>query len=252
MIKTLKNYDVNELEEEIYALQQKGHVLHLKAGSAAHNSTDWYNYLSSLSFLSPDRRHFDEGNKLNERDWWEIKYDPTNEHTYAYSKTAQPFHTDNAWFANPPEINFFFLQKQAKSGGQQRIYPIQRLIDDLNYYEPGLLNDLTQVEVVIRKGEELKGHKTRILNRLKNGTYKIYWNYYRVIRSSDAIDNMCNAFFRFLDSQINSSSVESIPSETGDAFCFNDSLLLHARDAFEAHHKGDRILLQSMWSISER
>ncbi|WP_165831898.1 MULTISPECIES: TauD/TfdA family dioxygenase [Gammaproteobacteria] len=251
MIKTLDTFDLEQVAEEIEMLRTQGHVLHLKAGNVSFGSGQWYQFLTSLPFLKSDRRHFDVDSNLNERDWWRIEYDPNHDHTYAHSKTTQPFHTDNAWFANPPELNFFYLEKQAESGGHQLVYPIDRLLADLQKIEPELLNSLLNVEVTIQKGSELGGHRTPILKRMNEKTTKVYWNYYRIIRETQEIEDMCDAFFKFLDVQMHSKSVERLTSKTGDAFCFNDGLLLHARESFTAYQFGDRALLQSMWCFQD-
>ncbi|MEX1221990.1 MAG: TauD/TfdA family dioxygenase [Idiomarina sp.] len=246
MIKLLTQADTDSLSAELLGLRKSDYVLHIPAGTADFERDSWYQFLLSLDFLKPDRRHFDVSSKLDERDWWAIAYDPEQDHTYAHSKTTQPFHTDNAWFESPPELNFFLLEKQAPQGGHQLIYPACRLVDDLQKLAPQLLDDLTSTVVTIRKGEDLAGHRTPII-KLQNDEVKVYWNYYRVEKEDPEIKKLCDTFFQFLEQQMSSASVIRLASKSGDAFCFNDSLLLHARESFVAEKKGDRVLLQSMW-----
>jgi len=246
MIKSLTQVGSDSLSAEIRRLKEGDHVLHLPSGSTGFVPDQWFQFLSSLDFLKPDRRHFDVSSKLDERDWWAIAYDPSKGHTYAHSKTTQPFHTDNSWFESPPELNFFFLEKQATQGGHQLIYPARRLVDDLQTLAPQLLNDLINTVVTIKKGDEFEGHRTPII-KLLNNQVKVYWNYYRIEKENPAISKLCDAFFQFLKQQMLSNSIIRLASKSGDAFCFNDSLLLHARESFVAEKKGDRILLQSMW-----
>lgn len=251
MIRSLAKIDLDALSGEISALKDQGYVLHLKAGSTSFDRDSWFHLLKTFSFLRSDRRHFDVSSRLDERDWWTIAYDPSQDHTYAHSKTTQPFHTDNAWFESPPELNFFYLEKQARQGGHQLIYPVCRLVDDLKNSEPQLFKDLTQVEVMIKKGDELVGNRTSILQLLDNDVVKVFWNFYRINKEDPYIKSMCEYFFEFLQHKMDSHSVIRLASESGDAFCFNDTLLLHARENFVADKKGDRVLLQSIWHFTE-
>jgi hypothetical protein len=170
--------------------------------------------------------------------------------SYAHSNTAQPFHSDNAWFQNGADINFFLMVKQAKEGGQQIFYPISRLLEDLNSKEPQLLHDLQNIQVCIKKGNTSLENNTTIL-RKKKDSFNIYWNYYRTQKSSPDIQRMCESFFQFLSHQEQTNSVIEVKCNSGDCFAFNDSLLLHGRKAFTATKSRDRILFQSMWNYTD-
>ncbi|RVU34570.1 hypothetical protein EOE67_15110 [Rheinheimera riviphila] len=247
MIVKFDGFQRDELAECILSLKSSDDVIHIVNRSQSLDSRFWLSFLEGTGFLDLERRHLDALSNLSPRDWWEISYDPNNDGTYAHSKTAQPFHTDNAWFASPPELNFFIMSKQAVSGGMQLIYPVRRLLDDLESEDASLFNDLTTVEVEIKKGNEIEGNKTTIIS-LDEYNPKIYWNFYRVNKCTNEIENLCGRFFQYLGVKQNSSSVDRLDSQTGDSFCFNDTHILHARDSFVAGRKGDRVLLQSMWN----
>ena len=206
---------------------------------------EWERYIKIRLGLTNDQRHYDIDKNLVIRKWWQIVYNPSKDTSYTYSKTKQPLHNDNAWFSDPAEINFFYMEKQANEGGENIFYPISRLCEDLINEEPQLYYDLKNVIVTIKKGNEYS-NKTTIIN--KDNT-KIFWNFYRTIKNNKEIKRMCNHFFEFLKKKELSKSVVKYRSETGDIFCFNDLSMLHGRLEFKANYKGDRSLFQSMWKI---
>ncbi|NVK57562.1 MAG: TauD/TfdA family dioxygenase [Alteromonadaceae bacterium] len=239
--------DVQKTKSLLYQLSNSEIPIVFKNGMSKMNRQQWYDFLEQDCQLIPDKRHFDNTQSLKIQDWWEISYQPDKAETYAYSATRQPLHTDNAWFSNPAELNFFVMHKQAIEGGKQTIYPLSILMEDLQTKTPELLNDLTSIPVTIKKGEGAEEHITPIIKLGNSPT--IFWNYYRTQKATPAIANMCQAFFDFLAEQENTSSVFRLPSDTGDCFVFNDAKLLHGREAFSARQSRDRVLYQSMWRL---
>lgn len=275
---TIDHEDLPRIRECIERVKKSEDVLVIRRGAKVISKDRWIELIEKECDLIPDRRHFDpewaasdaRRNALKHRDsiavsdelavpqvekqiksadWWEISYQPEREIAYAYSKTPQPLHTDNAWFGDPAEINFFIMDKQSASGGEQTIYPTSRLIEDLSAKEPGLLHDLSTTEVVIKKGDNEMYNKTSII-KLK-AQPEIFWNYYRTDKSSREVSMMCEAFFAFLKQQVETNSVEKVHCHTGDCLSFNDLHMLHGRTAFEAHNPRDRVLLHSMWKLPE-
>lgn len=274
-----------ELRKAIHSLKNSGDVLVLRGGAAKLSKEDWARILETKCELFLDRRHFlpkwaaddaharwehersgatgpapeaarktgvgDKGAgaaaQMAPADWWEVSYQPDKASAYAYSNTRQPLHTDNAWFADPAEINFFIMQKQAKSGGEQTIYPLLRLIEDLSAEDPTLFSDLTNTVVIIKKGDNDYFNRTPII--VKGKDPRVFWNYYRTEKPTREIQSMCDAFFRYLEKKESTSSVERLRCETGDCFCFNDLKMVHGRTAFAATLPFERVLLQSMWRL---
>lgn len=234
------------IKDAILSLRNSEEPLFLKGGRKRFSPSDWLSLLLGFG-LQIDRRHYFSNEKLEFSDWWEISYQPDKATSYAHSNTRQPFHTDNAWFSDPAELNFFIMEKQSVSGGENLIYRLSRLINDLSSEEPGLLRDLSSIEVTIKKGDGTYFNKTPIINL--SGDPQIFWNYYRTEKSDPEISKMCEAFFNYLEKKEASSSVEFKRSETGDCFCFNDLKMLHSRRPFEATQPRERILLQSMWKL---
>jgi alpha-ketoglutarate-dependent taurine dioxygenase len=211
------------------------------------SENEWFDFLEDQCKLLPDLRHISFEGEVTQRRWWEISNQVDKSTSYAHSTTAQPFHTDNAWFSKGPEVNFFIMKRQASNGGENLFYPISRIINDLEKQNPSLLNDLTETEVAISKGNHDVVHKTPII--INEGSGEIFWNFYRTDKSDPFIDEMCQRFFAYLSSQEEKSSVIEVKCETKDAFLFNDQKLLHARRGFKASKNRERVLLQSMWYL---
>lgn len=246
-IRAIDHSSLNEIKKEILSLRFSEEPLMLRGGKNLLSADKWKHFLLNDCELNLDRRQYNFSEKLELSDWWEISYQPDKCISYAYSNTKQPFHTDNAWFSDPAEINFFIMEKQAKLGGGQLVYKASRLFEDLGSEEPGLFRDLCNINVTIKKGDGTYSNKTTILKNLHSP--QVFWNFYRTDKSQKDILKMCNAFFKFLENKEGSKSVSLIKSETGDCFVFNDTKMLHARNSFEATLPFDRILLQSMWHL---
>jgi hypothetical protein len=235
--------------ESIQQLKSSDKPIVFRNGLSLMTMDEWRHFLMQDCGLIEDTRHYDTEGDMQKKNWWEISYIPEKANTYAHSSTPQPLHTDNAWFQNPAEINFFVMWKQSIKGGAQLILPISRLLESLANEQPDLLNDLTSVPVVIKKGVGQFENHTTIITKGKQP--RIFWNYYRTQRTSKLIDTMCEAFFKFLGSALSSNMVDTLYCQSGDCFAFNDTLLLHGRQAFEAKLPRDRVLYQSMWRIPE-
>lgn len=232
----------------LLALEFDDSPLLVKRGLQYMDLAGWYEYLSEIPTLQPDNRHFSIDCELNFDKWWEVSYQPLKAQVYAHSNTRQPLHNDNAWFADGAELNFFAMEKQARAGGAQIIYPVSRLMTDLASAQPGLLRDLCDCKVVIKKGSGEHAHCTPVIK--EGDKTRCYWNFYRIDKTDTEIRKMCQAFFLFLQKQEVSSSVKRILCETNDCLIFNDTLILHGRESFEAQKAYDRILHQSMWKFS--
>lgn len=275
--------ELGRLREALLSLRSSEDVLLLRQGAVEVPKEKWIDLIEAQVGLIADRRHFtpkwaaedavrmareqaearalhvasgsaagapsptSQDPQMAPADWWEISYQPDKATAYAYSNTRQPLHTDNAWFADPAEINFFIMQKQAVTGGEQTIYPLSRLIEDLSREEPALLSDLTSVVVTIKKGDNDYFNRTPIIAR--GAEDRIYWNFYRTEKPTVEIGAMCDAFFKYLERKEGTASVEKIRCESGDCLSFNDLKMLHGRTAFAAAAPRDRVFLHSMWKL---
>ncbi|RFP78610.1 hypothetical protein DY262_10935 [Hydrogenophaga borbori] len=247
----LDQAELSEVAAAILALEHSDNALVIRTGKRQQLArSDWSQLLQEQCHLTLDARQYSYDENLVLEPWWEISNQPDKANSYAYSTTPQPFHNDNAWFADPAEINFFVMEKQAVSGGEQLIYPVSRLINDLQALDASLFDDLTTIPVTIRKGGDDFQNLTPIITLEDGG--RVYWNYYRTVKTDPHVNDMCERFFAFLKQQEGSSSTYSVRCETGDSLAFNDQRLLHARTAFVAHQPRDRVLYQSMWRLPRR
>jgi len=242
-----KHNSIEEINEKILEIKMSDKPLIIRNGLEFKDLDGWHYYLKNDLALKDDRRHFGFDESLVHADWWEISFQPEKATSYAYSNTRQPLHNDNAWFAKPAEMNFFAMVKQASTGGEQTVYPVARLIKDLEDKDPELLKKLKTELVLIKKGDTEHGNHTTIIVDGENP--KIFWNYYRIERTSDEINEICESFFKFLEMQETTDSVFRVRLNTGDCLAFNDSLVLHGREAFNVTESKGRIICQSMWNI---
>ena len=252
----------DEIAEALQAVINTEYPLVLRGGLDFMPVQDWEAFLEKDMGWTMDKRHFkkdpnaeDKVESMYSHDmhWWEVSYQPELATSYAFSKTRQPLHTDYAWYRNGAQINFDIMKKQAKSGGEQVFYPLSRIMSDLQAREPQLLNDLMSTTVKIGKGADEPPNVTSIITTKSvdgRDEHRIYWNYYRTDKSDKDVDDMCEAFFAFLEGQRETSSVGRNRCNSGDCFSLHDARQLHGREAFEATEPFERILLQSGWWYS--
>tara|TARA_R100000458_G_C8248621_1_gene225989 strand:+ start:412 stop:1176 length:765 start_codon:yes stop_codon:yes gene_type:complete len=248
-----KDVKYSQLKEEelarlVLSIKNSEYPLIIREACNENRTEDyWYNFVKNDCNLEADHRHIGIDGSSQKSQWWEISNQKDKSISYAYSVTPQPFHCDNPWFSNGPEINFFIMKKQAVQGGEQFFYPVSRLINDLEKLDPALLTDLLETSVVITKGDEGFENKTPILTLNDGG--KVYWQYYRTVKTDKFINELCERFWAYLKGMEKSDSVNYVRCETGDAFVFHDNKMLHGRTAFKAENERDRVLLQSMWKL---
>ena len=157
MHKDIKHSELDDqkLKALILSIKDDEHPLIIREACNENRSEDyWYNFVKDTCNLKADHRHIAIDGASAKSKWWEISNQKDKSISYAYSTTPQPFHSDNAWFADGPEVNFFIMKKQATEGGEQLFYPASRLINDLQKLEPSLYSDLINTPVTITKGND--------------------------------------------------------------------------------------------------
>ena len=245
MIKKVK-FDKSNLDDVVFSLNQcssGSNALVIKNILNSYSLKDFEEFLKfKMGYLNDDRQ-FNLKNFLNHSIWFSIYYNKEKNNVYTHSNTSQPLHNDNAWFSDPAEMVFLAFQKQASKGGENTIYPLERLLTDLERDEKQLLSDLQSIEVIIKK--DVTGKYFNKTNVIKNDS--IFWNYYRTEKPNKTIERMCDKFFEFLEQKERTNSVEILKCDSNDILCFNDTKMLHGRTGFLAKKKEDRIIHQSMW-----
>lgn len=236
----------NDIKRLVFEVYDGGRPVIIRNGGLVDNPRVFW--MSQFKrFMTHDRRQFSHDSQYFTSDWWEITNDSSRDTSYAFATTPQPFHTDNAWFMDPPEINLFIMLKQAQKGGEQLLITVDDIIDCLKIENPNLLDELTSRKVRIKKGsEEDIFNETTIIQY--GEVSKIFWNYYRCLKNADN-QKMIEDFFQFLESKRESEIVYKIHLNTGDCLINNDIRAVHGRNRFWVSKERDRSLIQSMWKM---
>jgi len=244
----------SELKSFMCGLSSDYRPVLLRNGIKRMSQDKWFVFLKVECGFKVDSRHpvgdsnnwkLNDSYKVEHKQWGEISYQPGKATSYAFSKTRQPLHTDNAFLKDSPDLNFNIMVKQAVEGGFNTVYPVHKIINDLSELNPLLLEKLLKNKVKVQKGEGAEANETYILQDVNGGLAD--WNFYRTIKDSPTINSMCEEFFQFLEDSEQAGRVEKVLMETGDCLIWNDKRIFHGRTSFEAQEPFDRVLRQSMW-----
>ncbi|MFI4951449.1 MAG: TauD/TfdA family dioxygenase, partial [Caulobacterales bacterium] len=185
--------------------------------------------------------------------WEDVRFEPDRPDTYRHHKVGQPLHSDGAYvpLAYAQEIALFYLERQARSGGESLFTDAATVADRARELSPALYAALTSLPVHFGKAG-LPGRTTTILAR-RDGRLKINWNYFRVLPGQgEAVDRLREDFRLFLEEMIEDGAVECFRLEEGDAVFFRDEEVLHGRRDFAAEHSGDRLLWKTYFMPSAK
>lgn len=251
---TIKFIDTNstsEIKKNLKNIKYSHYPLVIKNGFSLFNLDEWVDFLTNECGFKLDNRHHNYlTHKIENYIWWEISYQEDKSISFAFSKTPQPLHNDNAWFKDGADFNFNVMIKQAPRGGELTYYSVKKIVEDLKKIKPELFKQLTTIPVEISKGNE-EFHHTTILSEYQDG-YRIFWNYFRTKKDDLNVKKMVDDFFNFLKEQESNGAVNSSRFETGDCFVWNDRLLVHGRKSFEASKPYDKVIKQCMGYFNEQ
>jgi alpha-ketoglutarate-dependent taurine dioxygenase len=183
--------------------------------------------------------------------WEDVRFEPDRADTYRHHKVGQPLHSDGAYVPQEyaQEIALFYLERQARSGGESLFTDAATVAERARAMSPALYAALTSLPVQFGKAG-LPGRTTTILSR-RDGRLKINWNYFRVLPGQgDAVDRLREDFRVFLEEMIDDGAVECFRLTEGDAVFFRDEEVLHGRRDFAAEHSGDRLLWKTYFMPS--
>jgi alpha-ketoglutarate-dependent taurine dioxygenase len=183
--------------------------------------------------------------------WEDVRFEPDRADTYRHHKVGQPLHSDGAYVppAYAQEIALFYLERQARSGGESLFVDAATVAECASRQAPPLYMALTTLPVHFGKAGA-PGRTTTILSS-RNGRLKINWNYFRVLPGQgEAVDRLREDFRLFLEQMIEARAVESFRLEEGDAVFFRDEEVLHGRRDFAAEQSGDRLLWKTYFMPS--
>jgi alpha-ketoglutarate-dependent taurine dioxygenase len=181
--------------------------------------------------------------------WMDVRFEPDRPDTYRHHKVGQPLHSDGAYVPldYAQEIALFYLERQARTGGESLFVDAATVAQYANANAPGLYAALTSLPIQFGKAG-LPGRTTTILAR-RDGRLKINWNYFRVLPGQGAaVDRLREDFRLFLEQMIEDDVVESFRLDEGDTVFFRDEEVLHGRRDFAAEQSGDRLLWKTYFS----
>jgi len=175
--------------------------------------------------------------------WMDVRFEPDRRDSYRHHKVGQPLHSDGAY--TPPEfaqeIALFYLERQARSGGESLFVDAATVAAHARAQAPDLYEALTTVPVHFGKAGA-PGRTATVLST-RDGRLKINWNYFRVMPGQgEAVDRLREAFRSFLERMIEDGVVACFRLQAGDAVFFRDEEVLHGRRDFAAEQSGDRLL----------
>ena len=185
--------------------------------------------------------------------WMDVRFEPDRPDTYRHHHVGQPLHSDSAYV--PPafaqEIALFYLERQARSGGESLFVDAATVGEHARAHAPALHRALTTLPVRFGKAG-VPGRTTTILSS-EGGRPKINWNYFRVLPGQgEAIDCLREDFRAFLERMVEEGAVECFRLNEGDAIFFRDEEVLHGRRAFAAEQSGDRLLWKTYFSPTSK
>lgn len=167
--------------------------------------------------------------------WVDIRYDPAKLQYYRHSNNAQPFHNDAAYVPNPPEVAFFYCEKQADNGGHNLFLDATDLIYLANKCYPDVLHWMETYAVRFEKGDRIR--EQPVLTYDSQGPL-LNWIETRVKKP----DQFTDEFKRLLELATCTDLCRRILLKPGEAVFFHDERVLHDRNAFHAEKEGDRLL----------
>jgi len=132
--------------------------------------------------------------------WEDVRFEPDRADTYRHHKVGQPLHSDGAYVppAYAQEIVLFYLERQARSGGESLFVDAATVAERARAQRPPLYEALTTQPVHFGKAGA-PGRTTTILSS-RDGRLKINWNYFRVLPGQgEAVDRLREDFRLFLE-----------------------------------------------------
>ena len=114
----MKNFTLKDIKHNVLNIHRGGSVLVLKNFIKNHSIKDLMDFLVMDLSYQNDMRQFDYNENAVLQDWFKISYNPKKSNVYTHSNTRQPLHTDNSWFSDPAELNFFTWKNKQRSEGK--------------------------------------------------------------------------------------------------------------------------------------
>lgn len=236
----LRVFDYDSSNKDIQKIFSKvlreNKVVHIKGIPP---NTDLNKFYSDLALASGNvvkrNEHYKNGKRAEDvnANWMDIKFvEDKKKETFRHSDTRQPLHTDGAYTSYQSDISFFYCEEYAPVGGATTFIDGVDLINLLSTYEPDLLKELENTEVIFDKGDHQR--KVSKIVRYDEKGPLFNFNHFRVSKkNSKEVIDMCDRFHWFLDNKIAMGGLLTpVYLKTGEAVWFQDDRVMHGRNAF--------------------
>jgi alpha-ketoglutarate-dependent taurine dioxygenase len=242
---TLNYSDKSDLKMKLGALTEKYRVVHLRGVPKGVDYISFYtDIVDSIGKVVNVGEDSETGNLTNER-WTDVRYVKEMDGTFRHSNTRQPLHTDAAYTEFRFDINFFFCIENAEVGGATTFIDGVYLLSLLKKFEPALLEELTNTDVLFQKGNG--SVKVKKIIDLSGEKYELNWNSFRIAdENTGDVKDLCKKFQDFLEMKIVSGGLLTpIYLQPGECLFFHDDKVLHGRNSFY----GDRYLIKGAFDL---
>ena len=173
--------------------------------------------------------------QLVHNSWTMVKYDERYLHdTYKHSNKAQPLHTDYCNASIPLDVVELICVESAPYGGATIFLDSAVLLDILEKFNPELMQQLTEKEVIFGKSPHPLFRNTSTVISFDNEGPLLYWNY-AVVAPDNAPDvlEMCEKFHDFLETYVVRGGLcTALYLSPGEGVFMQDKRILHGRNAF--------------------
>lgn len=198
----------------------------------------WDEALAGQAGRVPVDEHYGTGKQTGAL-WTDVVFDPSRQHTYRHSSSAQPLHTDGSYLDDPPPVILMVCARPAPKGGATIFLDGLELVRRLRNDRPELLPPLTSLPMVFGKA----GSQATTTVIGPGSLPRLRWNFHAIQRPMpDETEAVASAFQAFLHDLMERAVPIPITLQHGDAVLFHDDLVLHGREAFRATAPGDRCL----------
>ena len=229
-------------------------VFVLEATSPVESVLDFYNDLlpsiGTAAYIAEDVAVGDRHQQRTGEIWMDVKYDPRIKDAYRHSSSAQPLHTDGSYIAQYPNASLMACEANAPRGGETTFLDGDALLQVLRDEAPALLKKL----LVVTVPHSRSGDRRELpIVRLEQDKIFLNWNYYCVDpKGGSEIAEIRQAFHEFLlSSQGVRTATLGVKLDRGDAVVWKDERVLHGRNGFVAHQRGDRFLWKCAVDVGE-
>jgi alpha-ketoglutarate-dependent taurine dioxygenase len=220
-------------------------IIHLKSNMPGDNLRDFYETIGKkIGKFCKFAEDVNLGSRSKQRSgkiWMDVRYDANIKNAYRHSSNPQPLHTDGSYIPKYPNATLMCCISNSAIGGETTFVDPELLAKVIKKENPTLLNFLLQTPIIHERSGDKK--KKKILE-VKNGKYKVNWNYYCVSKKNPKkVLKLVENFFNYLNESKKIKKItKKIKLNPGHAVFWKDSEVLHGRNGFVANRNSERFL----------